>query len=578
LDNFDNWRDVGQAKAEIHKENLADIIEQDLVPPLNLIDYLYYKNIYERLLVSSPGLSDLSGSSLESLRYRFLELDKLRKLESKQLILLRQQEILLNSLSSQSDGMVLLKREMNKKRNVLSVRKLLHNCFEELASIKPVFMLSPLTVSTFIPKKMHSFDLVIFDEASQVKPADAIGAILRGTKCIIVGDKKQLPPTRMFDSDSGDDLSYVDSFDKDIDPLANSSLKDIESILDFASSLNMPEMRLNWHYRSKFSSLIAVSNKEFYQNDLIVFPDARAPSENEGLVYTHIPNGNYDRSDTRKNTNEADVVVKEVIEHFKSNSTKSLGVVTFSVAQKEAIEERLFHTEEARRLKDEFNRHHEKEPFFIKNLETVQGDERDCIFISIGYGRAANSISNAISFGPLNQSGGERRLNVLISRAKYLCRVFSSLHYHEIDTDSSKNNGVLCLKTFLKYAETKNLDVPIATGGDYDSEFERSVANSIKSLGFEVDCQVGSLGFKIDLAVKDPKYPGRYLFGIECDGATYHSSLTARERDRLRQEILESRGWVIHRIWSTDWFRNKNREIIKIKSRITEMIEGEYAV
>ena len=578
LDNFDNWRDLGQAKAEIYKENLVEITEQDLVPPLNLIDYLYYKSIYEKLLASNPGLSDLNGSSLESLRERFLELDKLRKLESKQSILLRQQEILLNSLSSQSDGMVLLKREMNKKRNVLSVRKLVHNCFEELSSIKPVFMLSPLTVSTFIPKKMHSFDLVIFDEASQVKPADAIGAILRGTNCIIVGDRKQLPPTRMFDSDSGDDLSYVDSFDKDIDPLANSSLKDIESILDFASSLNMPEMRLNWHYRSKFSSLIAVSNKEFYQNDLIVFPDARAPSENEGLVYTYIPNGNYDRSDTRKNTNEADVVVKEIIEHFRSNPTKSLGVVTFSVAQKEAIEERLFHTEEARRLKDEFNRNHEKEPFFIKNLETVQGDERDCIFISIGYGRAANSISNAISFGPLNQSGGERRLNVLISRAKYLCRVFSSLHYHEIDTESSKNNGVLCLKTFLKYAETKNLDVPIVTGGDYDSEFERSVANSIKSLGFEVDCQVGSLGFKIDLAVKDPKHPGRYLFGIECDGATYHSSLTARERDRLRQEILESRGWVIHRIWSTDWFSNKNREINKIKSRIIEMSEGEYVV
>jgi hypothetical protein len=578
LNNFDDWRDIGQAKVEIFNQKLFDIAAQDFVAPLNLLDYLYYSNLYIKLSTSFPELSELTGDSLEELRERFLELDKLRKVDSRQSILLRQQELLLSALNSHSDGMVLLKREMNKKRNVLSVRKILHNCFDELTSIKPIFMLSPLTVSTFIPTKMHAFDLVIFDEASQVKPADAIGAVLRGKNCIIVGDRKQLPPTRMFDSDSGDDLSYVDSFDKDPDALANSSLKDIESILDFASSLNMPEMRLNWHYRSKFSSLIAVSNKEFYQNDLIVFPDARAPSENEGLVFTYVSNGNYDRSDTRKNTNEADVVVKEVIQHFKNNFDKSLGVVTFSVAQKEAIQERLFHSEEARSLRDQFNKIHEKEPFFIKNLETVQGDERDCIFISIGYGKAANSISNAISFGPLNQSGGERRLNVLISRAKYLCRVFSSLHYHEIDTESSKNNGVLCLKTFLKYAETKNLDLPITTGGDYDSEFERSVAQSIKSLGFEVDCQVGSSGFKIDLAVKDPKFPGRYLLGIECDGATYHSSLTARERDRLRQEILESRGWVIHRIWSTDWFRNKNREISKIKSRLLEMIEGEYAI
>jgi superfamily I DNA and/or RNA helicase/very-short-patch-repair endonuclease len=578
LDKFDDWRDIGQAKAEIYKQNLVDIVQQDFVTPLNLLDYMYYNNLYKKLSTSIPELNELTGGSLETLRARFFELDALRKHDSKQSILLRQQEILLNSLNSHSDGMVLLKREMNKKRNVFSVRKILHNCFEELTSIKPVFMLSPLTVSTFIPKKMRAFDLVIFDEASQVKPSDAIGAVLRAANCIIVGDRKQLPPTRMFDSDYGDDLSYVDPFDKDLDILANPSLKDIESILDFASSLNMPEMRLNWHYRSKFSSLIAVSNKEFYQNDLIVFPDAHAPSENEGLVFTYIPNGNYDRSDTRKNTNEADVIVLEIIKHFNCYPNKSLGVVTFSVAQKEAIEERLFQTEEARRLRDEFNKNHDKEPFFIKNLETVQGDERDCIFISIGYGRSANSISNAISFGPLNQSGGERRLNVLISRAKYLCRVFSSLHYHEIDTESSKNNGVLCLKTFLKYAETGNLDMPIATGADYDSEFERSVANSIKSLGFDVDCQVGSSGFKIDLAVKDPKYPGRYLLGIECDGATYHSSLTARERDRLRQEILESRGWVIHRIWSTDWFRNKDREVEKIKSRILEMIEGEYAI
>ena len=566
------WERVANLKMALGRFHGTLFLNQKVCPSSYAYEYAYYKNLMAAIK-ARIDLSELNGENLELLRSEFRELDSFKKRHSVVSVLSTHRRGIKELIDQPTEGFVSLNKIFNKSRNIPTIRKVLHGWFHEISTIKPVFMMIPLSVASFIPRKINFFDYVIFDEASQIKPSDALGAILRARSSIIVGDSMQLPPTRVFDSDSSD----VDSSSYLYDALDSENfdfgLKDIGSILDSASSLRMPSFRLNWHYRSKFSGLIAVSNSEFYENSLITFPDSRSPKSDEGVRFHFVDNGNYERSTTRKNTNEAQAVVNAIFEHIKQNPQKSLGVATFSVAQKEAIEERLLRTQEQRSLLDEFDKLHPNEKFFIKNLERVQGDERDCIFISIGYGKSMTSASDSINFGPLNQNGGDKRLNVLISRAKYLCKVFSSIHYYDIKSDNGTSQGVNKLKIFLKFAETGELDVPQITGGDYDSEFERSVANALRNLGYEVDCQVGSAGFKVDLAIRDKKRPGDYLCGVECDGATYHSSLSARERDRIRQEILESRGWKILRIWSTDWFRSKDKVLEKIQIELKNLCE-----
>jgi hypothetical protein len=566
------WNEFEISQGLIEAKKLQWAVDQNICLPSRAYAYRYFKNLKSLFDENSKYSKELSGTLIESKRDEYRQLDLLRKIHSKNLILKRQQDNIKGLLSQPSANFVALNKIFKKSRNIPSIRRVIQNCFEEISAIKPIFMMSPLSVATFIPRQINYFDYLIFDEASQIKPSDALGAILRCKSTIIVGDSMQLPPTRIFDADSSsvDSASELyDDFDFDNSGIG---LVDIPSILDLASSLRIPEFKLNWHYRSKFANLIAVSNKEFYEDSLVTFPDAKIPLDNEGVRFTFIENGNYERSTTRKNPNEAIAVVEAIFEHIKNNPERSLGVATFSVAQKEAIEEHLFQTQERRDLLDQFNKRHPKEDFFVKNIERIQGDERDCIFISIGYGRSSNSTSGSINFGPLSQNGGDKRLNVLISRAKYLCRVFSSIHYYDIPAATSAYPGVERLKKFLKFAETGEIDLPSITGGDYDSEFERSVANALRNRGYVVDGQVGSSGFKIDLAIRHPSKEGEYLCGVECDGATYHSSLTARERDRIRQEILESRGWTILRIWSTDWFRGRERELKKIEQKLSEMI------
>ena len=573
-----DWHLHSDLANSLNQKHLEWLLQQSICSAEALYKYAYFKNLQSQFDSSVTHLDIGTGISIEGKREEFRKLDLYRKEYCRDLILSNQSASVNQILSNPSQNFIALNKLFSRVRNIPSIRKVIQNCFEEISAIKPVFMMSPLSVAIFIPKKLNYFDYVIFDEASQIKPSDALGAILRAKNCIIVGDSKQLPPTRMFDADASGVDGYSSEFDVFDEESGDTGLADIASILEYADSMRMPSHRLNWHYRSKYSSLISVSNVEFYDSGLVTFPDFREPLENEGVRFTYVPNGNYERSTTRKNTNEAQIVVDAIFEHIRLSPSKSLGVATFSVAQKEAIEERLMQTQEQRDALDDFNRGHPKEQFFIKNIERIQGDERDCIFISIGYGKAVNSASDSINFGPLNQGGGDKRLNVLISRAKYLCRVFSSIHYYDIPTTNTSSLGVQKLKTFLKFAETGELDVPQITGGDYDSEFERSVANAIRSLGYSVDCQVGSSGFKVDLAVRDKTRVGEYICGVECDGATYHSSLTARERDRIRQEILESRGWKILRIWSTDWFKSKDRELEKIAVQLSKFSENSNAI
>ena len=409
--------------------------------------------------------------------------------------------------------------------------------------------MSPLSVSTFLAAGSIHFDTIIFDEASQIFPQDAIGAIYRGKQAIVVGDSKQMPPTNFFNS-----VIEADEVDEEI-----GDVTDFESILDLCAT-TMPQLRLGWHYRSRYEQLIAFSNQNFYDNSLVTFPSSQLDAKGIGVDYYHV-DGVFDRK-SHTNHKEAEFVVDLVYQNFDAHPERSLGVVAFSVAQQELIDKLL----SKRRLgcpeKEQFFKKDCTEPFFIKNLETVQGDERDTIIFSTAYGIDAQGRM-LHNFGPLNRVGGERRLNVAITRAKHNVQLVSSMHYTDIDLSRISADGGKLLRAYLDYAENgaSALERIITVDAleQFDSDFEMEVCEFLRSKGFTVDTQIGCSGYKIDLGVKYPN-SSNYVLAVECDGATYHSSKNARDRDRLRQEILERMGWKFYRIWSTDWFRNKQVE------------------
>ena len=449
------------------------------------------------------------------------------------------------------------------------IRTAMTKAGDAIQAIKPVFLMSPLSVATFLPADGPRFDVVIFDEASQVKPEDAFGGILRAGQTIVVGDSKQMPPTSFFDKLTSDEEPDEDAPDDD-------GLKELESVLAMMSArlpAKSPRRRdLRWHYRSRHDALIATSNRLFYDDRLVVFPSPERAGANAGLVLRHDPTTVYGRGGTRKNAAEARAVALAAQRHVLESPGLTLGIAAFSKAQQEAIQDEIDLLRRNEPAFVAFDAAHPFEPLFVKNLENVQGDERDVILISVGYGRDENGFVPA-SFGPLNREGGERRLNVLITRARVRCEVFTNLRAEDLRLTEHPALGVLALRTFLAFAQTGSLDVPSATGRELQSPFEEAVLRKLRNTGYDVEPQVGSCGFFIDLAVRHPEVPGRFVLGIECDGAMYHSARTARDRDKLRQQVLESRGWRIHRIWSTDWFANADREF----ARLTEAIEAATA-
>ena len=463
-----------------------------------------------------------------------------------------------------------LRREYNKKRRHLPIRQLMARAGNAVQAIKPVFMMSPMSVATYLPLDSVKFDLVVFDEASQVRPVDALGALLRADQAIVVGDSQQLPPTSFFDS--------VVEPDQDED-VEESVTADMESILGLFDTKGAPSRMLRWHYRSRHESLIAVSNQEFYENGLVVFPSPDSDRQTLGLRYHYLPDTVYDTGRSRTNRGEAKAVAKAVLKHAAEHPDLTLGVAAFSVSQAQAILDELEMLRLQHPSTEGFFNSHVAEPFFVKNLENVQGDERDVIFISAGYGRDTTGRI-AMRFGPLNNDGGHRRLNVLITRAKQRCHVFANFRADDIDLNRTQSRGVNALKTFLAFAESGVLpaDAPQESGREVESPFQREVAARLRERGYEVHDEVASGGKFVDIGIVDPKHPGMYLLGIECDGASYHSARSARDRDRLRETHLESLGWRLHRIWSTDWFldpeRALNRAIDAIEQAKSEASQG----
>jgi len=528
-----------------------DCDQPDTLVPL--LDITWYDSLVQRAYKDLPVLARFDRLEHEHRiqRFRSLDLASIDHAQTRLATAIWQRKPHIN----QPGEMAVLRNEINKKRKHLPIRQLIDRAGRAIQQLKPVFMMSPMSIANFLPPAKVDFDVVIFDEASQVKAVDALGAILRGKQVIVVGDTRQMPPT--------------DFFSRDLDQEDETETADMESILSLFKAKGCNERYLRWHYRSRHESLIAVSNVEFYDSKLVVFPAAGQTPHATGILFRHLPDALYDRGKTRTNPGEAQAVAEAVLHHARTTPHLSLGVAAFSVTQRDRIEEELERLRRSHPETEPFFAAHPSEPFFVKNLENIQGDERDAMFISIGYGRN-ESGRIAKEFGPLNRDGGHRRLNVLITRAKMAMTVFSNFRGDELELDASAKHGVRALKNLLTYAETRELMVSAETGKATDSPFEDQVLRALQDRGYSLEPQVGTAGYFIDLAVRDPEMPGRYVLAIECDGAAYHSAKSARDRDRLRQGVLEGLGWRFHRIWSTDWFRNAVRET----DRVVEAIEA----
>ncbi len=453
-----------------------------------------------------------------------------------------------------------LHRQLRRRSRMRPLRQLLTDHADEvpaLQRVKPVFLMSPKSVATHLPPGAITFDLLIVDEASQVVVEDAFGAILRCRQVVVVGDDQQLPPTTFFrtqgmEDDLGDDAMPT------------------TSLLDACVTAGLPQVTLRWHYRSRHHQLISVSNRLFYGGKLLTFPNAQRSVPGEGLHLIPVPDGIYQRGTGSVNPGEARAVAKAVAQHVRTCPEHSLGIVAFSEAQRKAIEQAITTLGEEdpdfRRALD--SRSQVREPWFVKNLENVQGEERDAMFISIGYGRDSEGVVS-MNFGPLSQAGGERRLNVLISRARRSCQVFTNLRPEDLDRSSQA--GVTALRTFLAYAANGQFAaVPPQTRegrlqGDLIAE---DLATALSGAGLTVHRRVGESSGAVDLAVVDPRDPTRYCFGILLDGSDYLGNPRTRDRERLRDKVLHGLGWEVYRVWRWNWELVRDGVVMDIVKRV----------
>jgi very-short-patch-repair endonuclease len=566
ISNWVAYRDRARTAAERGCGDLVDRLKDGRLTTSQIVpafEMAYFEAVYADLVRAEPELGRFDGTLHGRLAREFAEMDR-QRIAAAGVEVVRAHY---RAVPPRDGGAVgplgILRSEMQKRRGHMPIRRLMEKAGPAVQALKPVLMMSPLSVAQFLTPGAFEFDLLVMDEASQIQPVDALGAIARSKQVVVVGDPKQLPPTAFFAKMTG-----AGSEEEEDD---GTRVADIESILGLFTARGLPTRMLRWHYRSKHQSLIAVSNRQFYESKLFIVPSPYTAEAGMGLRFHQVPQGIFDAGGTRTNQVEAKIVAEAIVAHARDCPDLSLGVAAFSAAQRRAI---LDHLEVLRRelpaeIENFFQAAHPSEPFFVKNLENVQGDERDVIFISVGYGPTMLGGRVPMRFGPLGTEGGERRLNVLISRAKQRCEVFSSMTDEDIDPDfASTRKGVFAFRMFLHYARTGRLTIAESTGRDHDSVFEEQVAKALQARGYQVHRQVGIAGFFIDLAVADEERPGRYLVGIECDGASYHDARSARDRDRLRQSVLESHGWTIHRIWSTDWFQRPNEQVELAIARI----------
>ena len=554
---------------ESFEQNQIDVGQLSIAYELAL-----YRSLASIVFHKHPSLEQLTGEQLRNHKQAYCEIEKrLQKLECARIAHELHHRPVERGISAGPPGTLteraLINYQLDLRRASVAPRELMNRSGKALRQLKPCFMMSPTTVAELLPRESELFDLVVIDEASQMLPSDALGAIARAKRAVIVGDPQQLPPTTFFqgggagaDGDDGDGLATAS-----------------ESILDLAMSAWRPHRHLRWHYRSRHSTLIQFSNAKFYDNRLIVFPGPDEGTSDDGVNFRPVDNGIY--LEDRTNILEADRIVEAVLGFAadRDNWRRSLAVVTMNHPQRELLDEMLDkaaseHSSLARYIRRWEN---ELEPFTVKNLESVQGDERDVIFISTVYGPRTPDGPVSQQFGPITQQGGERRLNVLFTRARWRIDLFSSMCANDIRPRPGSHRGLEVLRDYLEYAAIGRIKTGISTGEPTESPFEEHVKEKLAAAGYDITPQVGVAGYRIDLGVKHADYPHGFLLGVECDGATYHSAKSVRDRDRLRESVLRGLGWDIYRIWSTDWFNDPDQEMRRLldylQTRLAEFRE-----
>lgn len=507
------------------------------------------------IIHSDARLREFSSNSCNDLIVRFSDtIDKFSRLTMQELAARLSAKIPASGTASAANSeMGILKRAIKSNGRMMSLRSHFDKIPNLLRKLCPCMLMSPISVAQYIDPSFPKFDLVIFDEASQLPTAEAAGTIARGENVVIVGDPKQLPPTNFFSSNRIDE--------------ENSEKEDLESLLDDCLAISMPQRYLKWHYRSRHESLISYSNMKYYDNKLLTFPSHNDLVSEVSIVH---PEGFYDKGKTKHNKAEAKAVVEEIIRRLSDEKLRndSLGVVTFSSVQQNLIDDMLCE-EWAKHPELEELDQKSAEPIFIKNLENVQGDERDVILFSVGYGPDENG-NVSMNFGPLNRDGGWRRLNVAISRARKSMIVYSVLRPEQIDLSRTRSEGVAGLKGFLEFAEKGKLAVVQRASSDNiaDSTITKRIAEAIRNMGYKVKCSIGCSEFKVDIGIIDPDNDNEYLLGILLDGHNSLNSSTAQDKFVLQPEVLKGLGWNIMRIWTLDWLDDKERVIKAIKNAI----------
>ena len=555
---LNKWLDYVETREECDKQGLSDfttkIAERDNT--VNDVQDAFERGFYIQWLNlqldNVPAVQAFRRRIHEQRSERFVKLDAKQYEIARKTIRKRIIDTYpnLNRIARAGSELGILRHEMEKKKRIMALRKLFQSIPNLLLTLKPCLMMSPLSVAYFLDAEKYHFDMVIFDEASQIFPQDAIGAIFRAKQVIIAGDTKQLPPTNFFaanTSNSSEGYDDDEGYDEEV----------YDSILEETANI-LPNRTLLWHYRSKHEHLIAFSNQEIYKNDLVTFPSSNESDPDTGVEFGYVEDGYYEPSPRNYNILEARRIVELVKEHIEKHPDRSLGVIAFSEKQQQAISLEIQKFREKHSEYEDFFAEGKEDEFFVKNLENVQGDERDTIFFSIGYAKTkeqkANDRPMSMRFGPLGISGGERRLNVAITRAKINVKLVSSILPSDIDLSRTESDGIRMLRSYIEFAMNGQAALAVAHKNSRPDDFVDYIAQFIRDHGFKVQQYIGCSGYKIDIAVEHPSDTVKqFVAGIECDGVSYVAARTARDRDRLRSTVLKNMGWNLYRVWSAEW-------------------------
>lgn len=539
---------------------LDELLVTELLPRLwtEMADSAWLRSHLEAAKNADAALGAFSREKIESALEEFRNIDEKLIHQARAVVRRSSSQAYIDARNRYPQQATVLRAELQKKRSQMPIRRLVRTAGDVITALCPCWMASPLSVSQLIDGRVL-FDVVIFDEASQVMPEDAVASIMRGRRTIVAGDQKQLPPTAFFAAGTlTDDDDEPSDEDQEAGEIQGISLEGIESILD-AMIVYCNRQYLNIHYRSLDESLIRFSNHEFYNDRLVTFPGSGM--FDGGLKHVLVDAPRVDGEELSSSA-EISAVADLVMEHAESRPSETLGVIALGIKHAKRLEVAIDERRRARPdLGDFFAQGDVNRSFFVKNLERVQGDERDAVLISLGYAKnAAGRLRNRM--GPLNYGGGERRLNVAVTRSKARMTVVSSFTEEDIDPARFSAPGAQKLCRFIEYARsggTKLSDVELTD--EEMNDFERDVFDTLTAMGMRLVPQVGTSNYRLDFGVLHPTIPNKYILAIECDGAPYHSSKTARDRDRLRQGHLEARGWRFHRIWSPDWHEQRAEEI-----------------